>query len=183
MKYDTLASEILAGVGGRDNVKSLVHCATRLRFKLRDDNRANVAALKKNPGVIMVVESGGQFQVVVGNHVAEVFDAVNRVGGLADGASNGSDADDKKDNLLSRFIDLVSGIFTPLLGVMAASGILKGFLALSLACGWLLESGGSFKMLFAASDSLFYFFPIMLGYTAGKNSAATPSSPWRSAAR
>lgn len=61
MKYDTLASEILAGVGGRDNVKSLVHCATRLRFKLRDDTRANAAALKKNPGVIMVVESGGQF--------------------------------------------------------------------------------------------------------------------------
>lgn len=66
---------------------------------------------------------------------------------------------------------------------MAASGILKGFLALSLACGWLLESGGTFKMLFAASDALFYFFPIMLGYTAGKNLAATRSSPWRSAAR
>lgn len=129
MKYDTLASEILAGVGGRDNVKSLVHCATRLRFKLRDDTRANAAALKKNPGVIMVVESGGQFQVVVGNHVAEVFDAVNRVGGLAEGAPS-DDAGGKKDNLLSRFIDLVSGIFTPLLGVMAASGILKGFLAL-----------------------------------------------------
>ncbi|HDU7919532.1 TPA: PTS beta-glucoside transporter subunit IIABC [Serratia marcescens] len=173
MKYDTLASEILAGVGGRDNVKSLVHCATRLRFKLRDDNRANAAALKKNPGVIMVVESGGQFQVVVGNHVAEVFDAVNRVGGLAEGAPS-DDAGGKKDNLLSRFIDLVSGIFTPLLGVMAASGILKGFLALSLACGWLLESGGTFKMLFAASDALFYFFPIMLGYTAGKKFGGNP---------
>ena len=174
MKYDTLASEILAGVGGRDNVKSLVHCATRLRFKLRDDRRANAAALKKNPGVIMVVESGGQFQVVVGNHVAEVFDAVNRVGGLAEGASSGSDADGKKDNLLSRFIDVVSGIFTPLLGVMAASGVLKGLLALSLACGWLLESSGAFKMLFAASDALFYFFPIMLGYTAGKKFGGNP---------
>ncbi len=174
MKYDTLASEILAGVGGRDNVKSLVHCATRLRFKLRDDRRANAAALKKNPGVIMVVESGGQFQVVVGNHVAEVFDVVNRVGGLAEGASSGSDADVKKDNLLSRFIDVVSGIFTPLLGVMAASGVLKGLLALSLACGWLLESSGAFKMLFAASDALFYFFPIMLGYTAGKKFGGNP---------
>lgn len=122
MKYDTLASEILAGVGGRDNVKSLVHCATRLRFKLRDDSHANAEALKKNSGVIMVVESGGQFQVVVGNHVAEVFDAVNRVGGLTEGAPNGGEADGKKDNLLSRFIDLVSGIFTPLLGVMAARG-------------------------------------------------------------
>ncbi|CAI1784757.1 PTS beta-glucoside transporter subunit IIABC [Serratia ficaria] len=174
MKYDSLASEILAGVGGRDNVKSLVHCATRLRFKLRDGGRADTAALKKNPGVIMVVESGGQYQVVVGNHVAEVYRAVNRAGGFGEGAAGGDGADDKPDNLLSRFIDVVSGIFTPLLGVMAASGVLKGALALGLACGWLLESGGTFKTLFAASDSLFYFFPIMLGYTAGKKFGGNP---------
>lgn len=172
MKYETLAREILAGVGGRDNVRSLVHCATRLRFKLRDNQRADAAALKKNPGVIMVVESGGQFQVVVGNHVAEVYNAVNQVGSLGDGVS--ADDDGKKENLFSRFIDVVSGIFTPLLGVMAASGILKGFLALSLACGWLLESSGTYKMLFAASDALFYFLPIMLGYTAGKKFGGNP---------
>lgn len=172
MKYEALASEILAGVGGRDNVKSLVHCATRLRFKLRDSRRAN-AALKKNPGVIMMVESGGQFQVVVGNHVADVYNAVNQVGGLSEREAVAEEGD-KKDNLFSRFIDVVSGIFTPLLGVMAASGILKGFLALSLACGWLLESSGTFKMLFAASDALFYFLPIMLGYTAGKKFGGNP---------
>ncbi|WP_413505098.1 PTS beta-glucoside transporter subunit IIABC [Serratia grimesii] len=172
MKYETLAREILAGVGGRDNVRSLVHCATRLRFKLRDNQRADAAALKKNPGVIMVVESGGQFQVVVGNHVAEVYHAVNQVGSLGDGVA--ADDDGKKENLFSRFIDVVSGIFTPLLGVMAASGILKGFLALSLACGWLLGSSGTYKMLFAASDALFYFLPIMLGYTAGKKFGGNP---------
>ena len=85
MKYDTLASEILAGVGGRDNVKSLVHCATRLRFKLRDDTRANAAALKKTPASSWWWRAAAS-SVVVGNHVAEVFDAVNRVGGLAEGA-------------------------------------------------------------------------------------------------
>ncbi|WP_448665319.1 PTS beta-glucoside transporter subunit IIABC [Serratia plymuthica] len=174
MKYDTLASEILAGVGGRDNVKSLVHCATRLRFKLHDRQRADAAALKANPGVIMVVESGGQFQVVVGNHVAEVYNAVNQVAGLGDGAAASDGDDGKKENLFSRFIDVVSGIFTPLLGVMAASGILKGFLALSLACNWLSGEGGTYKMLFAASDSLFYFLPIMLGYTAGKKFGGNP---------
>ncbi|MFC0226100.1 PTS beta-glucoside transporter subunit IIABC [Serratia aquatilis] len=167
MKYQEVASEILAGVGGRDNVKSLVHCATRLRFKLRERSKADAEALKKNPGVIMVVESGGQFQVVVGNHVGEVYKALNTLTELGDEAPNTAD-EDKKENLFSRFIDIVSGIFNPLLGVMAASGILKGFLALSLACGWLLESSGTFKLLFAASDALFYFFPIMLGYTAGK---------------
>ncbi|WON76872.1 PTS beta-glucoside transporter subunit IIABC [Serratia sp. UGAL515B_01] len=170
MKYQEVASEILAGVGGRDNVKSLVHCATRLRFKLNERSKADAEALKRNPGVIMVVESGGQFQVVVGNHVGEVYNALSVLAGLGDATPNtaNTDNEDKKENLLSRFIDIVSGIFVPLLGVMAASGILKGFLALSLACGWLLESSGTFKLLFAASDSLFYFFPIMLGYTAGK---------------
>lgn len=174
MEYETLASEILASVGGRNNVKSLVHCATRLRFKLRDNRRADAAVLKKNPGVIMVVESGGQFQVVVGNHVAEVYHAINQVAGFDDSAVGAEGADDKKENLFSRFIDVVSSIFTPLLGVMAATGVLKGFLALSQACGWLLESSGVFKILFAASDSLFYFFPIMLGYTAGKKFGGNP---------
>lgn len=115
----------------------------------------------------MVVESGGQFQVVVGNHVGEVYNALNAQLG-ADEETLANAQEDKKENLLSRFIDVVSGIFTPLLGVMAASGILKGFLALSLACGWLLESSGTYKLLFASSDALFYFLPIMLGYTAGK---------------
>lgn len=167
MKYQELASEILAGVGGRDNVKSLVHCATRLRFKLQERSKADAEALKKNPGVIMVVESGGQFQVVVGNHVGDVYNALDvQLGSGKETSANASE--DKKENLLSRFIDVVSGIFTPLLGVMAASGILKGFLALSLACGWLLDSSGTYKLLFASSDALFYFLPIMLGYTAGK---------------
>ncbi|QLH64225.1 PTS beta-glucoside transporter subunit IIABC [Serratia symbiotica] len=174
MEYETLASEILVSVGGRNNVKSLVHCATRLRFKLRDNRRADAAVLKKNPGVIMVVESGGQFQVVVGNHVAEVYHAINQVAGFDDSAVGAEGADDKKENLFSRFIEVVSSIFTPLLGVMAATGVLKGFLALSQACGWLLESSGVFKILFAASDSLFYFFPIMLGYTAGKKFGGNP---------
>lgn len=167
MKYKELASEVLAGVGGRDNVKSLVHCATRLRFKLHDSSKADVQALKKNPGIIMVVESGGQFQVVVGNHVSEVYNSLNVLAGLDDPQPTDAKKGDK-ENLLSHFIDIISGIFTPILGVLAASGILKGFLALSLACGWLLESSGTFKLLFAASDALFYFFPIILGYTAGK---------------
>ena len=181
MKYDTLASEILAGVGGRDNVKSLVHCATRLRFKLRDDTRANAAALKKTPASSWWWRAAASSRWWWATTWRRCSTRLTALAGWPRARRATTRA--AKDNLLSRFIDLVSGIFTPLLGVMAASGILKGFLALSLACGWLLESGGTFKMLFAASDSLFYFFPIMLGYTAGKNLAATPSSPWRSAAR
>lgn len=168
MKYKTLATEILDGVGGRSNVNSVIHCATRLRFKLKDAKKADVAALKNNPGVIMVVESGGQFQVVIGNHVSEVYSALLSTAGMDDMADASSDNTGKSDGIFARFIDVIAGIFTPLMGIMAASGIIKGFLALSLACGWLTESHGTYKLLFAASDALFYFFPIVLGFTAGK---------------
>ncbi|MEC5319803.1 PTS beta-glucoside transporter subunit IIABC [Brenneria populi subsp. brevivirga] len=170
MKYKTLASEILENVGGRGNVNSVIHCATRLRFKLKDSKKANISALKDNPGIIMVLESGGQFQIVVGNHVGEVYQDFLEVSGIGESSNSGSGNQENgaKENIFSRFIDIIAGIFTPLMGVMAASGILKGFLALSLACGWLVESSGVYKLLFSASDALFYFFPIILGYTAGK---------------
>ncbi|MEA9391872.1 PTS beta-glucoside transporter subunit IIABC [Acerihabitans sp. TG2] len=173
MKYEALANEIVTGVGGTSNINSLEHCATRLRFKLKDQHKANAAALKRNPGVIMVVESGGQFQVVIGNHVGDVYQAVMKATGLgeisADESSNGA-----KENIAARFIDVISGIFTPIIGIMAASGILKGFLALALVCGWVSSATGTYKILYAASDTLFYFFPIVLGYTAGKKFGGNP---------
>ncbi|MEQ9745197.1 PTS beta-glucoside transporter subunit IIABC [Pectobacterium actinidiae] len=168
MEYKALANEILDGVGGRGNIISVIHCATRLRFKLKDNKKADAATLKNNSGVIMVVESGGQFQVVVGNHVGDVYRDLLNVSGMSENATTENQDSGEKENILSRLIDIVAGIFTPLMGVMAASGILKGFLALSLACGWMVDSSGVYKLLFAASDALFYFFPIILGYTAGK---------------
>ncbi|ACS85464.1 PTS beta-glucoside transporter subunit IIABC [Musicola paradisiaca] len=174
MKYETLASEIMEGVGGKSNISSVMHCATRLRFKLKDDARANATVLKNNPGVIMVVESGGQFQVVVGNHVSDVYQALLTVSGIEQDGDNAMTDEGKKGNLFERFIDIISGIFTPFIGVMAASGILKGFLALSLAIGFMQESGGTYKLLFAASDALFYFFPVILGYTSGKKFGGNP---------
>ena len=168
-----LAQKIVAGVGGRDNIISLMHCATRLRFKLKNIGKAHADILKKTPGIIMVVESGGQFQVVIGNHVADVFIAVNALIGL-DTGSQAAVEGDAKDSLLSRFVFIISGIFTPLIGLLAATGILKGLLAVALACQWTTEQSGSYLLLFSASDSLFYFFPIILGYTAGKRFGGNP---------
>ncbi|MEW5562006.1 PTS beta-glucoside transporter subunit IIABC [Enterobacter asburiae] len=176
MQYQELASDILRHVGGRENIKSLLHCATRLRFKLHDHHQADAAGLKLNPEVLMVVESGGQFQVVIGNHVHDVWLAVCQAAGLSDDAATQQPAgeEEEKGSLLARLIDVVSGIFTPFLGVLAASGILKGFLALSLPLGWLSESSGTWRILFAASDALFYFLPLVLGYTAGKKFGGNP---------
>ncbi len=168
-----LARKIVAGVGGADNIVSLMHCATRLRFKLKDESKAQAEVLKKTPGIIMVVESGGQFQVVIGNHVADVFLAVNSVAGLGEKAQQAPE-NDEKGNLLNRFVYVISGIFTPLIGLMAATGILKGMLALALTFQWTTEQSGTYLILFSASDALFWFFPIILGYTAGKRFGGNP---------
>lgn len=173
MGYQGLAQEILTHVGGKENIVSLVHCATRLRFKLKDNARANAQALKSNPGVIMVVESGGQFQVVIGNHVHEVYNAVCAAAGISEETAP-QENPAEKSNPLNRLIDIVSAIFTPFLGVMAASGILKGLLAMSLVFGWLHSESATYKIWYAASDSLFYFFPLVLGYTAGKKFGGSP---------
>ncbi|MFG1172473.1 PTS beta-glucoside transporter subunit IIABC [Erwiniaceae bacterium CAU 1747] len=171
MKYQVLAEEILTGVGGRENILSVIHCATRLRFRLKDSSKADTAGLKKNPGVIMVLESGGQYQVVIGNHVADVYQALLSVAGLSDETSQ---SDEVKDSLFARLTDVISAIFTPFIGIMAASGILKGLLALALALNLTSEDAGLYKMLFVASDALFYFLPVVLGYCAGKKFGGNP---------
>lgn len=182
MNYQPLAEQIIHDIGGQDNIVSVIHCATRLRFKLREIKKANPEHLKQNPEVITVVESGGQFQVVIGNHVNEVYNAVNQLIGKGDttveasSEGNNEASNDKKDkdSILSHFIDIVSSIFTPILGVMAASGILKGILSLFITLSWLSEHSATYKLWFAASDSLFYFFPLVLGYTAGKKFGGSP---------
>lgn len=173
MEYKALAQDILSHVGGKENIVSLVHCATRLRFKLKDNGKADASALKANPGVIMVVESGGQFQVVIGNHVHEVWQAVRYEAGITD-ESEPVVLKGEKTSVLGQLIDIVSGIFAPFIGVMAATGLLKGLLALAVVCGWLNTEQATYKIWFAASDALFFFFPLFLGYTAGKKFGGNP---------
>ncbi|QGG08106.1 beta-glucoside-specific PTS transporter subunit IIABC [Enterobacter cancerogenus] len=176
MKYQSLAEFIINGVGGRENIKSVSHCATRLRFELISNTNANKKELHDHADVIMVVESGGQLQIVIGNNVSEVYQAIEALGAtdklLPDNVEGNGDK--SKENLFSRLINVVSGIFTPFLGVLAASGILKGLLALSVVCGVMSESSGAFKIFSAAGDALFYFFPLVLGYTAGKRFGGSP---------
>lgn len=172
MDYQTLANVILSHVGGKENISSVVHCATRLRFKLKEMQKADADGLKKEPGIIMVVESGGQFQVVIGNDVHDVWLAVCEAAGITEDAPVVESND--KSSLFSRLIDIISGIFTPFIGILAASGILKGILALAVVCNWLTPESGTYKIWFAASDALFFFFPLVLGYTAGKKFGGNP---------
>ncbi|MCP0886297.1 beta-glucoside-specific PTS transporter subunit IIABC [Ligilactobacillus sp. WILCCON 0076] len=167
MAYEELSQKIIAGVGGKDNVASVVHCTTRLRFKLKNEKIAQESDLKNTDGVITVVKSGGQFQVVIGNHVADVYDTLIKEGGFADGGQVADDYEDAKNmSILDRFIDLVSGIFTPILGPLCAAGMIKGFTAMFVAFGWITTTSGSYIMLHAIGDAFFYFFPVILGFTA-----------------
>ncbi|SDB83295.1 PTS system beta-glucoside-specific IIA component, Glc family /PTS system beta-glucoside-specific IIB component, Glc family /PTS system beta-glucoside-specific IIC component, Glc family [Pelagirhabdus alkalitolerans] len=173
MAHEQLAKDILENVGGKDNVKSVVHCITRLRFKLKDEDKANTETLKNMDGVVTVMKSGGQYQVVIGNHVPDVYKAVAEEGGFTE--QQASDEDNgEQGSLFDRFIDMISGIFTPILSVLAASGMIKGFNALFIALGWLTEADGTYIVLDATGDALFYFLPVILGYSAMKKFGGTP---------
>lgn len=173
MKYEQLAKDIIANVGGKENVSSVVHCITRLRFKLKDESKANTEVLKNMDDVVTVMKSGGQYQVVIGNHVPDVYKAVVSVGGFQS-QQPVEEEEGPKGSLFNRFIDMISSIFTPVLGVLAASGMIKGFNALFLSTKLLTESSGTYQILNATGDALFYFLPIFLGYTAIKKFGGTP---------
>ncbi len=173
MKYEELAKEIIAGVGGEDNVKSVFHCVTRLRFKLENESKAQTEKLKGLDGIVTVMQSGGQYQVVIGNHVDEVFNAVVKAGNIKTESMDISDAE-PSGNLFDRFIDLISGIFTPTLGVLAATGMIKGLVALLVSMNVLVDGQNTFIILNAAGDAMFNALPIFLGYNAAKKFRSNP---------
>ncbi|MDR4946595.1 beta-glucoside-specific PTS transporter subunit IIABC [Neobacillus cucumis] len=173
MKYEKLSKDILELIGGKENVNSVFHCVTRLRFKLKDESIAKTEEIKNLDGVVTVMKSGGQYQVVIGNHVPDVYAAVLEVGGLSGVSENASNSDEKV-GLGAKFIDMISGVFTPILGVLAATGMLKGFAALILALHWVEATSGTYSLLNIAGDGLFNFLPIFLGYTAMKKFGGTP---------
>ena len=167
MKYEALAKSIIENVGGTENINNLTHCVTRLRFKLKDESIANTDVLKKMDGIVTVIKSGGQYQVVIGNHVPDVYQEVMAVGNL-NTLDESDSQNSEKTSIFNRFIDLISGIFAPTLGTLAATGMIKGFNALFVAFGWLTVESGTYQILNAVGDSLFYFFPIFLALTASK---------------
>ncbi len=171
-KYHALAEDIVKNVGGKENVLGLVHCITRLRFTLKDESLANDEVLKNMDGVVTVMKSGGQYQVVIGNHVPEVFEDVMPLLSLSEG--NAPEEEKKSGKLLDRAIDVVSGIFQPILGIMAACGMLKGLNTLLVTLGLYSDTCGGYMIINAAGDALFTFLPLFLGYTAAKKFKLKP---------
>ena len=176
-KYDGLARIIIQNVGGKSNILSLTHCVTRLRFKLKDESKAQTDILKDTDGIVTVIQSGGQYMVVIGNHVPQVYDAVCAVGHITPGgavnedgtaAESSGDAPQEKMNPFNAFISIITSVFTPALGCLAACGMIKGLLALFVAVGILDGAGPTYNILYSLGDCFFYFMPIILAYTAAK---------------
>ena len=171
-KYDETAAKIVELVGGKENVTSLTHCVTRLRFVLKDASKVDKDKLAETEYVLKVIEAGGQLQVVVGNKVDSIYDTILATQGIAGGgevAADGEDAGGKK-GLLNTLMGTISGILVPTLGVLTAAGIIKGvtaFLALD-NIGVLNPASGLYMLLYAIGDGFFYFLPIILGVTAAR---------------
>ncbi|EMC0701755.1 PTS glucose transporter subunit IIA [Enterococcus faecalis] len=170
MDYQAIAKEILKDVGGKDNIVDVTHCYTRLRFVLKDTKQANKEALLQTEGVISVVESGGQYQVVLGNKVAHVYNVLEPL--LAQQLTTKTSTKEK-NSLGNRILNTVAAIFTPVVPAIAASGMLKGILAIAVMVANNfyqvdLKPLNTYIILSAASDALFYFMPVILGYSAAK---------------
>ncbi|MEI5990073.1 hypothetical protein A5881_001566 [Enterococcus termitis] len=168
MDTNQLAEKILKEVGGEENVQSLVHCATRLRFKLKDRTIVDKNAVESIPGVVTVMESAGQFQVVIGNTVPEVYEAIGNISNLTGDQTGSDNSSNENETIFGKFVDLISSLFTPLLGVMAGAGILKGLLSIATTTKLIIPETSTYIILSAIADSLFYFLPVLLAITAAR---------------
>ena len=166
-KYDSLASLIIQSVGGKNNITGLTHCMTRLRFDLEDDSKIDEKLLKNNKNIISTNKAAGKFQVIIGNSVADVYDeVVSQLGMNADKLSkqNGK----AKEGVLTSVVNTICKVITPTLNVLVAAGLLKGLLALLVALRVVTDTSGTYAVINAIGDSIFYFFPIILGYTSAE---------------
>ncbi|CAM3188266.1 beta-glucoside-specific PTS transporter subunit IIABC [Streptococcus dysgalactiae] len=168
--YTELAKDIVAHVGGKENVVNLRHCVTRLRFVLKDESKADTDYLKARDGVVTVVKAGGQYQVVIGNHVPDVYAAVIEQGVSGVGSLDVDEGDSApKGNLFDRFVDLVSGVFQPFLGPLAAAGIIKGIVAIMGGLmGMDATNSALYVILNATGDGFFQFLPLLIAITSAR---------------
>lgn len=170
MNYQDKARQIIDRIGGKENVLSLFHCITRLRFLLKDNDKADRAALEALDGVMGVNISGDQFQLIIGNDVEPLCKALLAVLPDLDNAARPT----KRRNPVSVVLEGLSSIFSPIIPAIAGAGILKGMLALMVAMQWVETTNQTYQILLAISDGVFYFMPLALSFSAAKKFGANP---------
>ncbi|MCS3485003.1 PTS system beta-glucosides-specific IIC component [Bacillus sp. JUb11] len=167
MKNKELAGKIVKLIGGTENISQSWHCITRLRFNLNDESQVKVDELKTLDGVLGAQFQSGQFQVIIGAKVAEVYEEIDH---LAGHSSNNSAPvkNTSKMNPIEVVFDVISGIFTPILPAIVGSGLIKGIMALFVSLGWLAETSSTYQVLQIFSNAVFYFLPFLIAYSAAK---------------
>lgn len=163
MRYEEESKKIIELVGGKSNINSLVHCATRLRFSLKNTKKADKESLEKLPYVMSVVNSGGQYQVVIGSKVPDYYAAIQSLADLNE------DAPKTEKKLSFNYVfEVISGAFSPLIPAMAGSGMIKAVLTILVEMKLLADTSSTYMVLSAASNAIFYFLPVFLGITLTK---------------
>lgn len=162
MNYEKLANEILNLVGGQNNVVRLTHCITRLRFNLNDESKANETKIKELDGVIGVMKKSGQFQIIIGNDVDKVYDCLESKLNL----NNKTESKGKGTHIFSKIIDAVSSILSPLIPPLAAAGMMKVLLLILTLLKLLDSSSDTYVVIDMVADSVFYFMPLIVAYSA-----------------
>lgn len=179
--YDEIGRNVLDKVGGKDNVISLAHCATRLRFKLKDESKVDVDGLNKTKGVVTTVQKGGQTQVVIGNTVGEVYEAIGKLGVTLGGsvdddvAATEDAGNGKKKNVLDLLIDLITSIIVPVLPALIGGGMIKALLMLCTTFFGLSTESGAYLVLYGIADAIFSYICIPLAYFSAKKFNCNPA--------
>lgn len=163
MTNKELAQKIVQLIGGSENIESITHCATRLRITVKNDSKVNTADIQNLKGVLKVVEAGGQFQIVIGSNVSSIYKEI-----VDNNEINKDPSNNKNQKILDRVFNLFSGVFTPIVPVLAGSGILRGLLTLFSSIGVLSPESGTYIVLFAAADTILYFLPLFLAVTSAR---------------
>src|SRR5690625_985378 len=183
-RYYALATELIELVGGEENIDKVIHCVTRLRFYLKDNTIPDKDKIENLNGVMGVVESGGQYQIIVGEAVDEIYKKVISQLSVSDEEISEEQSILHPTETLSLFakvrywvnqlIGIITGAVVPVISILAASGIIKSFLAVLTTSNLITEKSNMYLIVNAMADAVFYFLPIMIGFNAAKRMNGNP---------
>ena len=168
MDYENTAKKILQRVGGKDNVINLVHCMTRLRFTLKDESIVDDEAVKKTKGVMGIMKKGGQYQIIIGNDVGNVFNELNKLGNFSNEVKEVPAKSNEKKNIFTMLMDTISGIMAPVIPAIIGAAMIKVLLTLRPMIGVLSTNGQTYQLLSVIGDGAFFFMPVLIAISASK---------------
>lgn len=173
-KYEQLAADIIEKVGGQKNIQSAYHCQTRIRFGLADEQLADDEAIKNMDGVAGVIRNAGVYQVVIGTHVADVFEEVEKLADLSSASGKDEGKKEEKKGAMNTVIDFVSSVFQPIIPALSGDGMIKAVLALLTVFHFITNDSQTYILLNMFADSAFYFLPVLVAFTEAQKLKCNP---------